>query len=167
MKKLASTFSGFKEHQLIPFPCHLNWEDLGLRESTNKHCSECDCEVRDLTDMTSDEIYALQDKLDGKLCGKIYKKDNYVVTEVEINAHDSLDEKQADKSILSIPSIISGGIAALSLASCSSTKVTEQNLGRIEAKPFPNDGERRPVKLDKRIEQPPCLMGIIALPPKN
>jgi len=157
---------GLKEHQIIPFPCHLNWEDLELRDSGNKHCSECDCEVRDLTDMTSHEIYALQDKLGGKLCGKIYQKNNHVVTEVETINPNSLDNNPSDKSILTLPRIISGGIAALTLASCSSSEVTEQNSGRTEAQPFPNDSEAKPKKETKHTE-PPCILGIIALPPKK
>lgn len=156
--------TALKEHQIIPFPCHLDWKDLGVLESGNKHCSECNCEVRDLTGMNSDEIYNLQDKLGGKLCGKIYKKNNYVITEVESSNRHSPDDKP---SILSIPKIISGGIAALSLASCSSSDVIEQNIERTEAKSFPNDGERKPVKIDEHIVEPPCILGVIALPPRN
>lgn len=161
--------SEFREHQIIPHPCYLSWQDLNLKSNGVSHCSECDCEVRDLTDMSSDEIYALQKELGGKLCGMIYKKNNYVLTEVMKDPSGD-SEDQASLFSLPIPKVLSaglGGIAALSMASCSTPEPPEVKVTPLTANPFPKDDSKKEVRGTKKLPEPECLLGIVALPPKS
>jgi len=54
----------------IPKPCHENWKNMTANEK-GRYCKVCNKTVADLTSKTPEEVKALYDSEQGKLCGHV------------------------------------------------------------------------------------------------
>jgi hypothetical protein len=64
----------------IASPCNVNWESMTGNERV-RHCSQCDLQVYDISELTPDQAIALIISSEGRFCARLHRRaDGSVIT---------------------------------------------------------------------------------------
>lgn len=135
----------------IATPCSARWEDM-VGDAKTRHCADCDLNVHNLSAMTRGEVTSLIESVDGRICGRIFRRaDGTVLTQdcpVGLARVAQASSRIAKRAIAGVALVIIGvvSIAASRDHAVLTASLSEREpFGRLREwlnpSPFPGGGQ--------------------------
>lgn len=178
----------------IASPCTANWNEM-TGDARVRFCGQCQLNVYNLSDMTSQEANELLMAKEGRLCVRYYQRaDGTIITQdcpVGIQAKYRSQPLKISTRIRNIAAAITlitavGVFTSVAFASKDSTlmgapapqeppqdTVKQGNVQPVEKQPIKKNPQTKPDKKKHKSDNPsvqntrPALMGDVAAPPKH